>query len=88
MPLLVDPEMRAYRAAGLKREAWRVLRPHTMLHLVRALGKGNAQSRVLGDPWQLGGTFVVSPSGEVLFSQVSQEPGDHADPARVLDALR
>ena len=46
-----------------------------------------AQKGVQGDPWQMGGTFVIAPHDAVLFAHVSGEAGDHPDLADVLAAL-
>ncbi len=63
-PLLLDPELRAYRAAGLRRGRVELLSPRLPLHAVRAVLSGARQSGVQGDPWQLGGVFVIRPGGE------------------------
>ena len=87
-PLFVDPAMAAYQAAGLKRGMMDALNLRTARHIVRAFRKGFRQTSVRGDPWQLGGSFVIDPKGAVLFTQISREPGDHPDPKDILDALR
>ncbi len=86
-PLLTDPALEAYRAAGLRRGLISSLGPRSMLHGLRALTGGNVQTTVKGDPWQQGGVFVITPAGKVLFTQRSKEAGDHADPADILAAL-
>ena len=60
-PLLVDPELRAYRAAGLRRGRVELLSPRLPLNAMRALRAGYRQTSVQGDPWQLGGVFVIRP---------------------------
>ena len=87
-PLLVDPEMSAYRAAGLRRGVLSALGPGTVRHALRAYSRGFRQSGVQGDPWQLGGAFVLTPGGEVLFRHVNRDAGDHPDPSAILAALR
>jgi peroxiredoxin len=87
-PLLVDPELRAYRAAGLRRGVASTLGPKALAHGLRALRKGYVQGRTQGDPWQLGGVFVIAPGGQVAFSYVSREAGDHPEVSSVLAALR
>ena len=87
-PLLVDPTMAAYRAAGLKRGIFDAVNLRTARHAVRAFRKGFRQVSVQGDPWQLGGSFVIDPKGAVLFTHVSKEAGDHPDPEDILAALR
>ena len=75
--LLVDPELRAYQAAGLKRSALAALSPAVLGNAWRAMRAGHRQSRVLGDPWQLGGVFVIRPGGKIALRQVSSS-GDRA----------
>ena len=40
-----------------------------------------------GDPWQLGGTFVLAPPDHVLYAHVSREAGDYAPVRELLEAL-
>ena len=87
-PLFVYPTMEAYRAAGLKRGITNAVNLRTARHAVRAFRKGFRQTGTQGDPWQLGGSFVIDPKGAVLFTQISREPGDHPDPQDILAALR
>lgn len=86
-PLLLDPELRAYTAAGLGRgiAGGRSL-ARVWHHLRRALRAGMRQGRVQGDAWQLGGVFVLR-SGETLFAHASREPGDPAPLDAVLKHL-
>ena len=86
-PLLVDPELRSYRAAGLRRGRVEVLSPRLPLNAVRALWKGHRQTSVQGDPWQLGGVFVIGRGGELLFQYRSREAGDHPPVEAILSAL-
>jgi dehydrogenase/reductase SDR family protein 12 len=86
-PLLVDPELRAYRAAGLRRGRVALLSPRLPLNALRALRKGYRQQGVQGDPWQLGGVLVVRPGGELTFRHTSREAGDHPAVEEVLHAL-
>lgn len=85
--LLVDPELRAYRAAGLRRGRLEMLSPRLPLNALRALRHGHRQRGIQGDPWQLGGTFVIRPGGTLAWHHVSREAGDHADPEQVVGAL-
>lgn len=87
-PLLVDPELRAYRAAGLRRGRVEILSPRLPLHAVRALWEGHRQQGVQGDPWQLGGVFVVRRGGALVYQYRSREAGDHPPPREILHALR
>ena len=85
--LWVDTQMAAYRAAGLRRGPTRALSWRSFGHLVRAWRGGHRQAGVQGDPWQLGGTFVIAPPDRVLFTHVSREAGDHARVRDLLQAL-
>jgi NAD(P)-dependent dehydrogenase (short-subunit alcohol dehydrogenase family) len=86
-PLLVDPELRAYRAAGLRRGRVELLSPRLPRNALRALRAGYRQTDVQGDPWQLGGVFVIRPGGELAYRYVSREAGDHAPIDDILAAL-
>jgi dehydrogenase/reductase SDR family protein 12 len=86
-PLLVDPELRAYRAAGLRRGRVELLSPRLPRNALRALLGGSRQQGVQGDPWQLGGVFVIRPGGELVFRHASREAGDHPSVDDVLAAL-
>ena len=83
----VDAEMMAYRAAGLRRGPARTLSWRTLGHLVRAWRGGHRQAGVQGDPWQLGGAFVIAPPDQVHYAHVSREAGDHAPEQDLLAAL-
>jgi dehydrogenase/reductase SDR family protein 12 len=86
-PLLVDPDLRAYRAAGLRRGRVELLSPRVPLNALRALRAGSRQTSVEGDPWQLGGVFVIRPSGGLTYQYVSREAGDHPPVEQILAAL-
>jgi len=86
-PLFVDPELRAYAAAGLKRGVVSSLNPLVFGNAIRALRAGKRQTAVQGDPWQQGGVFVIRPDDRVDFAYVSEAAGDHPDPADILAAL-
>ncbi len=86
-PLLVDPELRAYRAAGLRRGRVEVLSPRLPLNALRALSAGYRQGETHGDTWQLGGVFVIRPDGGLLYRYVSRVAGDHPPVAEILAAL-
>jgi len=85
--LLVDPELRAYRAAGLRRGRVEALSPRVAWNGLRAFRAGFRQTGIEGDPWQLGGAFVLRPDGACTFRHESREAGDHAELERVLAAL-
>lgn len=86
-PILVDPELATYRAAGLRRGRTELFSPRLLSNAARALTSGYRQNSVEGDPWQLGGVFVLGAGGDVLYRQRSREAGDHPDPRDVVAAL-
>ncbi len=86
-PLLVDPELRAYRAAGLRRGRVELLSPRLVGNALRAFRAGYRQVGVQGDPWQLGGIFVIRPGGALVYRHLSREAGDHPPVDEILAAL-
>jgi len=86
-PLLVDPELAAYRAAGLRRGRLEAASPRLWTNAFRALRSGARQQGVQGDPWQLGGVFVFAAGGEARLAFRSREAGDHVAPETIEAAL-
>jgi len=86
-PVLIDPDLVSYRAAGLRRGRVELLSPRMPINAMRAMSKGFRQTSVQGDPWQLGGVFVLKPGGKMTYRDISSEAGDHAPIDEVLTAL-
>lgn len=86
-PVLVDPELACYRAAGLRRGRLELISPRLPFNAIRAIRSGSYQSTVQGDPWQLGGVFVIQPDGELVYRHASREAGDHAPIDEILSSL-
>src|SRR3990172_12422869 len=76
-PLVVDPELVSFRAAGLRRGVLSTIGPRTFGHAFRALRTGARPGATRGDPWQLGGALVIRPTGEIAYRYASREAGDH-----------
>ena len=85
-PLYTDPTLEVYRAFGARRGWGNLVR--YALNSLRALSKRFVTRRVLGDPAQQGGVFVVTPAGDVVYRYVSEVAGDHPDPEEAVRALR
>lgn len=85
--LLVDPELRSYRAAGMRGGRSELFSPRLATNALRALRGGFRQGAVQGDPFQLGGLLVIRPDGALTLRHVSREAGDHASPGDILAAL-
>jgi peroxiredoxin len=87
-PLLLDSERRVYRAYGLERSVLRTWSPRTVRYYVRRLAAGARLQRARGDPYQLGGDFVVDARGVVRLAYRSRDPSDRPSIGRLLEVLR
>ena len=85
--VLCDPNLKAYKAAGLRRSVLSTMNPLSGAYAIRAMVRGNKQESVMGDNWQQGGVFVITPKNEVLFSYVSMVAGDHPKPSSILASI-
>jgi len=86
-PVVLDPDLVAYRAAGLRRGRVEMLSPRVPLDGLRAYMGGARQSTVQGDIWQLGGLFVVCSGGRITFEHVSTTAGHHPALDQILAML-
>lgn len=87
-PVYVDTSARAYAALGMKRGVLTALAsPSVVASTARALRGGFRQKGVQGDPWQLGGVFVIAPGGVIRFAYASSAAGDHPPVGAILAAL-
>ena len=86
-PVFTDPGKRSYDAFGMKRSVLGVLKMKVLSHGKRATKKGFKQTRVRGDPFQLGGVIVLAADGAVTYEHIENEAGDLADLDLVIAAL-
>jgi hypothetical protein len=87
-PLLVDPERRVYRAYGLEQgPLWRFLLPKVVVGTVQMMKGGRQLQRPHEDPLQLGGDFVVDPTGLLALAHPCQDPTDRPPPAALVAAV-
>lgn len=86
-PILIDPDLVAYRAAGLRRGRAELFSPRMIGNAVRAFNAGYRQTGVEGDAFQLGGVLVVRRGGDLVYRYASREAGDHPPVSEVLAAL-
>jgi hypothetical protein len=86
-PVLVDPQLASYTAAGLHRGWLRTINPLVIAYGARALLRGNWQGRTQGVADQQGGVMVIEPPGRIVFEHLSKVAGDNAPPRQVLAAL-
>ena len=87
-PVYCDPELGAYRAAGLKRGAWRTFQPAVAFDAAKTLARGEVmQGLTHGDTFQQGGVLVTLPVDQVVYRHVSERAGDNASAEEVVAAL-
>ena len=86
--LLSDPSLDSYHAVELRRSMFSAYRPPRLRSLFRVWRSGIKGGAVQGDGLQHGGTFVITPNSEVVFSHIGRRIDDRADPEEILDALR
>lgn len=85
--VLIDPTLRSYHAAGLRRGRKELASPRLFANAYRAWQGGFRQGPVQGDPFQLGGVLVVGRDGRVMFRHADRVAGDLAPIDGVLAAL-
>ena len=85
-PVWTDPGKETYRLAGFRHIVSANL--DTFKAGRRAVKAGFRQGKTQGDPWQQGGTLVVSGAGRLWFAHAASFAGDHAAMDDVLRALR
>lgn len=74
-----DPSKVFYHAFGLERGSFtKVFGPEVMACSLRAASKGHVVGKVIGDPWQMPGLFLVQ-GPDVLWAHDFAHIGDHPD---------
>ena len=88
-PVYVDPELEAYKLAGLKRGVASTFKLSSLGNAFRATRSGHKQTGLKGDPRQQGGVFVIrQPSQDVSFAYVSETSGDHPSIESIVAGLK
>lgn len=76
-PVLADPEQSGYRAYGLiKGGLGSFLNPESGRAMLRSVVGGSGGGRIVGDPRELGGTFIVGQNGIVRIAHPARRAGD------------
>ena len=89
-PVLLDPDRSAFTAYGLGRGAirdvygWRTVRRYWQVF--RSTGLGNLHAAT-EDTLQLGGDFVIDPSGHLTYGYWSKGPADRPATADIVNHL-
>ena len=69
-PCLADAQRATYKAFGLKRgSVWEVMGPAAIAHGFEAAAKGHFVERVVGDAFQMPGTFIIDRAGIVRYAR-------------------
>lgn len=89
-PVFVDKEQEAFKALGLRRsgvwDAFGFADWSSWVAVVRSYSRG-VVGDLKGDGFQMGGTFVILPSGACVYDHRMQSPGDKPDAAEILNAV-
>jgi peroxiredoxin len=86
---LGDPEREGYHAVGLERGGARELAsPKVALGMLRAARHGAIAGKPEGDTRQMPGTFVVDPSGRVVYAHYNRDQSDNPPMDAVMEAVR
>jgi hypothetical protein len=84
LPIYSDEERLSFTAAGMKpKQGLHALHKSTV-RFVMQFWK-HPQTKVLGDPFQLGGVVFVRPGGEVTYRFASEWAGQHPPIPTLLD---
>ena len=86
--VVADPGRLTYHAFGLGRASWwKLFGPRVWLEYAKLLFKGRKLQRPTEDIDQLGGDFVVEPSGQVLYAHRSENPADRPGVGELLKVV-
>ena len=91
LEILADEKRESYKAMGIPRGgASQLIGPKSVIKGISRIatsGQVTVQGRPVGDVAQLGGTFLVLPSGEIAWSHVSKDASDNPEIDEILAAL-
>lgn len=84
--IYTNPDLAAYRAAGLRRSAWATIGPRGIWDALRAFGQGHVNRLGEGDNFQQGGAILIDRDGTVAWHHSSRSLGGHAPAVEIVDA--
>jgi hypothetical protein len=88
-PVFVDPDLVAYKLAGLRRDLASTLKLSALGNAMRAMKGGHMQTGLKGDAWQQGGVFVIQqPENSVSMAYVSEAAGDHPSIEGIISSIK
>ncbi len=77
--VLTDPSMLSFKAAGFKNGFFNLVRPASVINMLKLSMDGYTQSPYTADAgshWQMGGVLAVSTGGKVLYHFASKAVGE------------
>lgn len=84
-----DPARSGYQSYDLKKSSLLSLNsPVTIARGVEAAFKGYLPQRVVGDAFQLGGTFLIDQQGIVRWTHIARYAADHPSATELVAAVR
>jgi len=86
--IYVDQKREIYNTLGCNRGVKYVLNGKALKSIQAAMADGFSQGKTAGDSLQLGGTFVISAKGGILFQHLEAFAGDHVDLTELLSACK
>ena len=88
-PCLADRERNAYRTYGLQRgNVLEVMGPATWRRGLQAARKGHHIEKIVGDAFQMPGTFIIDRQGIVRYARYARHSGDPPPVSELVEALR
>jgi hypothetical protein len=88
LDILADEKRESYTAMGFPRAgAIQLVGPKSLAKGIARGASGVGVGRVIGDVQQLGGTAIVLPSGEIVWSHYQQDASDNPSVEELVEAL-
>lgn len=92
--LFSDPTLKIHKAFQLKRgigqslvtPLWPGFKQYGLMGIIEGIRLGMEFSHLVGDSWQQGGAFVISPNSKVMYGYSEDYPGDWKAMGEALDA--
>ena len=86
-PLLLDPDRSSYKAYQLRSSRLRSWGPNVLWRYAKLLLAGEHLRPAQGDPYQLGGDFIIDGQGIIRLTHPSADPVDRPAMATLLATL-
>ena len=88
LEILADSDRTSYKAMGFGRASTsQLIGPKSMAKGIVRGASGVGVGRPIGDVSQLGGTALIKPSGDVVWTHVQQDASDNPSVEELLQAL-